>query len=53
MISCKRCHTALRLLNKLIPGFEEKAMSAEDMSSFCAPVSLVIYPTQSSGLTQI
>jgi hypothetical protein len=30
----------LKLLNNLIPGFEEKANAAENMASYCAPVSM-------------
>lgn len=36
--SRKRCYRALEKLNKLIPGFEQKATAAEDTNIFCAPV---------------
>ena len=38
--SRKRCHSALKLLNTLIPGFEQKAAAADNTSYYCAPVSL-------------
>jgi hypothetical protein len=31
---------ALKLLNELIPGFEQKADAADNLSSYCSPVSL-------------
>ena len=33
----------MKLLNTLIPGFEEKATTAENMTSYCAPVSIPFY----------
>lgn len=30
----------MKLLNALIPGFEEKVATAENTSYYCAPVSL-------------
>jgi len=36
--SRKRCYRALEELNKLIPGFEEKANAAEDVNIYCIPV---------------
>jgi hypothetical protein len=30
----------MQILNRLIPGFEEKANLAEDIDSFCSPVCL-------------
>jgi hypothetical protein len=32
----------MQLLEKLIPGFEEKAYAADSLSSYCAPVSISI-----------
>ena len=40
--SRKRCHTALKLLNTLIPGFEQKVDASDNTSHYCAPVSLTI-----------
>ena len=39
-ITCSRkhCYEALKLLNKLIPGFEQKANAADNINSFCSPV---------------
>ena len=37
-ISRWHCHTAMILMNKLIPNFEERAKVAENLNSFCAPV---------------
>ncbi|KAN0116023.1 hypothetical protein V8E52_006329 [Russula decolorans] len=34
----KRCHTALKLLNTLIPGFEQKADAADNIGHYCAPL---------------
>lgn len=36
--SRKRCYHALEKLNKLIPGFEQKAKAAEHLNTYCAPV---------------
>jgi hypothetical protein len=40
IISRQRCHNAMQILNKLIPGFEAKAAAVEDIEAFCAPVCL-------------
>lgn len=40
--SRKRCHSALKLLNTLIQGFEQKATAAENTANYCAPVRTTI-----------
>ena len=35
----------MQLLNKLIPGFQEKATTAENCAHYCAPVRLTSEPT--------
>jgi hypothetical protein len=32
----------MKLLNTLVPGFEQKAAAADNTSHYCAPVSLNI-----------
>lgn len=32
----------MKILNTLIPGFEAKAIAAENIAHYCAPVSLTI-----------
>ena len=34
------CHTAIKLLNMLIPNFENKADMADNLNNFCALVCL-------------
>jgi hypothetical protein len=36
--SRRRCHTAVKLLNMLIPNFENRADTTENLEVFCAPV---------------
>ena len=33
----------MKLLNTLIPGFEEKANGAENMAAYCTPVSITAF----------
>ncbi|KAH9968066.1 hypothetical protein BC827DRAFT_468134 [Russula dissimulans] len=51
----KRCHVAPKLLNKLIPGFEEKATAAdsETLSSFCAPLQTGANDARSSDTSTL
>lgn len=39
-ISCKWCHTAMKLLDKLILNFMQKVAAADNTSIYCALVSL-------------
>jgi hypothetical protein len=37
--SCRHCHTAVQILNKLIPGFQDRINSADDQVLMLSPVS--------------
>ena len=41
--SCRHCHTALKLLNMLVPNFESRADMTDNLEFFCAPVCVLFY----------
>jgi hypothetical protein len=41
----------MKLLNSLIPGFEQKATAAENTINYCAPVSVSTIPQDQSDIT--
>ena len=46
--SHRRCHTALKLLNMLVPNFESRADVTDNLEFFCAPVCVLFYISSSN-----
>ena len=47
--SHQRCHTAMKLLNILVPNFKSRADAADNLEFFCAPVCVPFYISSSNN----